>query len=218
VEAGTHARVSNNKKFERCYHIVRHHEHTCRETPSVPCLALPALSDEVRAVRQTENSRLKSTEFCVVLLDYLTEASVPHQGCKVGQPGGASRKAKKDGCPGPGTEEQPCLHCTINTACDVSSSDARVSRVCTSYWSQSFLCQVVDSHQRFTLLCPRLSPLTRPPHPMFLARRGLHVVVRRRLMKEHKEITKGGIKGVVAGPIDEDNFLEWEAVRLPRTL
>jgi hypothetical protein len=32
-------------------------------------------------------------------------------------------------------------------------------------------------------------------------------------MKEHKEITKGGIKGVVAGPIDEDNFLEWEAVR-----
>ena len=39
-------------------------------------------------------------------------------------------------------------------------------------------------------------------------------LARRRLMKEHKEITKGGPKGVLAGPIDEDNYLEWEAVSL----
>ena len=81
------------------------------------------LSDDEVAVVDAENSRLKSTEFCVVLLGHLIKVA------RLATQLVVQVKAKKDGCPGPGTEEQPCLHCTINTACDVSSSDARVKSV-----------------------------------------------------------------------------------------
>eukprot|EP00041_Stephanoeca_diplocostata_P019659 m.427671 g.427671 ORF g.427671 m.427671 type:complete len:165 (-) comp21363_c1_seq17:2048-2542(-) len=34
----------------------------------------------------------------------------------------------------------------------------------------------------------------------------------RRLMKEYKEIKTNGPHGILAGPVDEENFFEWEAV------
>jgi len=34
----------------------------------------------------------------------------------------------------------------------------------------------------------------------------------RRLMKEYKEVSQNAPHGIIAGPVDDDNFFEWEAV------